>query len=124
MAMSMPDRPTAIYFADPLLAVGAVKKAHELGVRIPADVSIVAFDDTEVRHGVYPAMTAVCQDAAALGFEAASALTRMLVKPPGERFRRTLPTFFEVNQSTGPPPERPLRVTSRNAGSPRDGPWR
>ena len=102
MMVSMSERPTAIYCADPMLAVGCVKRAHELGVRIPQDFSVIGFDDTDARFGVYPTLTAVCQDATALGFEAARFLVR---KPVGERFRMVVPTFLEVNQSTGPAPD-------------------
>ena len=41
LAMAMQDRPTAIYLADPLLAVGAINKAHHMGVSIPDDISII-----------------------------------------------------------------------------------
>ncbi len=104
MVASMLNRPTAIYLADPLLAVGAVKKAHDLGLSVPGDISIIGFDDTDVRYSVHPTMTAVCQDAAALGFESALALTRILKDVSKGPFRKTIPTFFEVHESTGPPP--------------------
>lgn len=104
MAMSMQPRPTAMYFADPILAVGAIKKAHELGVKVPDEMSFIGFDDTNTRHTVYPTLTAVCQDAATLGLEAARWLTRTLNKPAKEPLRKTIPSFFEVNQSTAPPP--------------------
>ncbi len=106
MAASMVDRPTAIYFADPLLGVGAIKQAHEMGVRVPQDMSIVGFDDGDVRYGVHPTMTAVCQNAAELGFEASLALTRMLTGSLSAPIQKTLHTFFEVHDSTGPPPAR------------------
>lgn len=103
MAVSMPQRPTAIVFADPMTSIGAIKQAYELGVRIPQEISIVGFDDTEARYLAYPTMTAVCQDAAQLGYEAARWLTRNLEAPTKSRLRRTFPTFFEVNQTTAPP---------------------
>ncbi|MEZ6083357.1 MAG: substrate-binding domain-containing protein [Phycisphaerae bacterium] len=65
MVMSMKSRPTAIFFADPLLAVGAVKQAHALHISIPEDISIIGFDDTDLRFGVHPTLTSVCQDAGA-----------------------------------------------------------
>ncbi len=104
MAISMRPRPTAIFFADPMTAVGAVKRAAELGARIPEDFSIVGFDDTDARHAVHPTLTAVCQDAARLGYEAALWLTRSLSQKDVAPLRKTIPTFFEVNQSTAPPP--------------------
>jgi DNA-binding LacI/PurR family transcriptional regulator len=103
MAVTMQPRPTAIVFADPLTAIGAVKRAYELGVRIPEDLSVVGFDDADTRYSVFPTMTAVCQDAARLGYEAARWLTRNLGPRSAARLRRTFPTFFEVNQTTGPP---------------------
>jgi DNA-binding LacI/PurR family transcriptional regulator len=104
MLSRMANRPTAAFFADPMLAVGAVNKAHELGIQIPEDLSVVGFDDSDIRHSVYPTLTAVCQDAAQLGHEAALRLTRMLVRKKMERFQITLPSFFEANGSTGAPP--------------------
>lgn len=103
LLMSMPDRPTAVYLADPLMGVGAMRTAHELGVRVPEDLSIVGFDDTNVRFGVYPTMTAVCQDARALGVEAASRLACGISEAAELRIRTTVPSFFEVCDSTGPP---------------------
>jgi DNA-binding LacI/PurR family transcriptional regulator len=103
MLVRVADRPTAVYFADQVLAVGGVNKAHELGLRIPDDLSIVGVDDSEMRYSVHPTMTAVCQDAAQLGFEASLGLTRMVTRASKTCFQKTLPSFFEVNESTGPP---------------------
>jgi DNA-binding LacI/PurR family transcriptional regulator len=103
MLMSTKDRPTAIYFADPMLAVGGVKKAVESGVHVPRDISIIGFDDTDVRFSVHPTLTAVCQDAAGLGFEAASWLAGSLEHPGELPLQKRVPTFFEINQSTAPP---------------------
>lgn len=105
MIMSMKDRPTAAYFADPLLGVGAMKTAHELGIRVPQDISIVCFDDTDMRFVTSPSMSAVCQDAQALGYEASLWLSRRLMSKGPEQLRKTIPTFFEVNGSTDHPPE-------------------
>ena len=101
MLRSLTDSPTAIFFADPVLALGAVKRAHELGVQIPRDLSIIGFDDTDMRLAVHPTLTAVCQDASLLGLEAARFLTRGSFSEP---LRRTIPTFFEINASVGPGP--------------------
>src|SRR5262249_7225787 len=102
MLRSLQNAPTAVFFADPVLALGAVQRAHGFGVRIPADLSIIGFDDTDMRFAVHPTLTAVCQDASLLGVEAARWLTRGTHSEP---FRRTIPTFFEINASVGPGPE-------------------
>jgi DNA-binding LacI/PurR family transcriptional regulator len=108
--MSIPQPPTAIYFTDPLTCVGALQRAHALGLRIPDDLSIVGFDDSDMRFRTWPVLSAVCQDAAQLGFEAALWLTRKLAGVHDEPMRKAMSTFFEVHETTGLPPARPVRV--------------
>lgn len=117
VVMSMPERPTAVYCADWMLAVGAVKAAHELRVRVPEDLSIVGFDDADGRHCVHPTLTAVCQDAVKLGVEASSRLIRILDGDANGPVQVTAPTFFEVNESTGPAPAQAVRIVA-NGGAP------
>jgi len=97
------SRPTALYVTDPLTAVGAMGEAQEMGVRVPQDLSIVGFDDAEVRFLTRPQMTAVCQDAAAIGREASMALHRMIERQgKNVTVRLALPTVLELHGSTGP----------------------
>jgi DNA-binding LacI/PurR family transcriptional regulator len=109
--MSLSTPPTAIFIADPLTAEGAINQAHEIGVRIPEDLSIVGFDDTDTRHSVYPSMTAVCQDSCELGRRAYEMLVKLCVSraaTPG----RMLPgkAWLEINHTTGRAPERSIRI--------------
>lgn len=99
--LSNPQRASAIFLADPALAVGAVNKAHELGARIPDDLSVVGFDDTDMRFGVHPTLSAVCQDAEVLGFEAARWLSG---DEQALGLRKIVPTYLEINGSTGAVP--------------------
>lgn len=53
-------RPTGIFCFNDRLAMGAYRAAAELGLRIPADVSIVGFDNHEfVADGIYPGLTTI-----------------------------------------------------------------
>jgi DNA-binding LacI/PurR family transcriptional regulator len=109
--LSLPRPPTAVYFADPLACIGAITRAHELGVRIPEDLSIVGFDDADIRFRVWPTLTAVCQNAAQLGFEAALWLTRKLAgRGDHSNLRRQAASFFEVHASTGRPSQSVVRI--------------
>jgi DNA-binding LacI/PurR family transcriptional regulator len=108
--LSLPEPPTAIYFTDPLACVGAIARVHSLGLHIPNDLSIVGFDDGDMRLRTWPVLTSVCQDAAQLGFEAALWLTRKLNSISNEPLRKMMSTFFEVHETTGIPPEHPVRV--------------
>jgi DNA-binding LacI/PurR family transcriptional regulator len=99
--MAGDDRPTAVYLVDPMAAVGAMHELMDMGLKVPAEVSLVGFDDGELRHLMQPTMTAVCQDAAELGREAFEMLHNIITatgKPP--ILRRTLPTILEIHGST------------------------
>lgn len=104
--------PTGIFFTDPQATLGALHRCLELGVRVPADLSIVGFDDSDVRRNAFPAYTAVCQDAAQMGFAAARWLTRLVEGVADGPLREHWPTTLEVNTSTGPPPGVPIRLAS------------
>jgi DNA-binding LacI/PurR family transcriptional regulator len=101
---SSKQRPTAVYATDPMTAVGAIAEAQEMGIRVPQDLSIVGFDDAEIRFLTRPQMTAVCQDAAAIGREASIALHAMIERSGKNAVvRLALPTVFELHGSTAPP---------------------
>jgi len=108
--LSLPRPPTGVYYADPLACIGAMTRAHELGVRIPEDLSIIGFDDADIRFRVWPTLTAVCQNASQLGFEAALWLTRKLAGRDAGPLRERAPGFFEVHGSTGRPTRNVVRV--------------
>lgn len=103
MAMSMQHRPTAIYFADWLLAIGGLKAAHAMGVRVPQDLSIIGVDDTDLRHTVHPTLTAVCQNAFDVGAKAGRVLRQILAGQACAPLQVMLPGYFEINESTGAP---------------------
>jgi DNA-binding LacI/PurR family transcriptional regulator len=104
--MTMPSRPTAVFIADPLVAVGAINEAHKMGVKIPDDLSIVGFDDTDIRSLVYPKMTAICQDSRRLGQIAFEEVLSLLAEPRvGDDAPNRHSAWLEINETTAPPPE-------------------
>jgi LacI family transcriptional regulator len=75
------DRPTAVFAANNLLAEGVWRAASDLGLRIPEDLSIVSFDDAQWMSMVTPGITAVAQDAVALGRAAMDQLLERIENP-------------------------------------------
>lgn len=57
--MAMENPPTAIFCANDLTALGAYDALHELGMRIPEDVSVVGYDDREIARFARPPLTTV-----------------------------------------------------------------
>jgi LacI family transcriptional regulator len=52
------DPPTALFCFNDRMAMGAYRAAQQLGLRIPADLSVVGFDDQEIiSAGLYPGLT-------------------------------------------------------------------
>lgn len=108
--LGMSHPPTGVYFTDPVATLGAMRRCQELGVRIPQELSIVGFDDSDTRTLTFPRVTCVCQNATQLGFEAAQWLTRSLNDMAPSTLRSVRSTSFEINQTTGPVPANPVRV--------------
>lgn len=57
--LALPERPTAVFCCNDDMAIGAMKAATETGMRIPADVSVVGFDDIGFSHYTNPPLTTV-----------------------------------------------------------------
>jgi LacI family transcriptional regulator len=105
------DRPTAIFAGNDEMASGVYGAAHELGIRIPDDLSLIGFDDAPIATRMWPAMTSVRLPVREMGRAAAEKLfVRTKEKetakaPPASEFT---PDLVE-RQSTAPPPGTPTR---------------
>lgn len=108
--MGQPQPPTAIFFADPLSTLGAMRRCQELDISIPRQLSIVGFDDSDIRHHTWPPFTAICQDAHSLGLEASQWLTRSVVGEGPASLRLMHKTVLEVNLTTAPPAAQRYRI--------------
>jgi DNA-binding LacI/PurR family transcriptional regulator len=97
---------TGIVCASDILALGAIRAVRRLGMRVPADVSVVGFDDSAVMNCTDPPLTTVRQPIEAMGQAAVTLLVNQVAGEP-------VPTdemFFEpelvVRGSTAPAPRR------------------
>ncbi|WP_298848134.1 LacI family DNA-binding transcriptional regulator [uncultured Ruegeria sp.] len=70
--------PTAVLCGNDVLAVGAVRQAQQMGLRVPEDVSITGFDDIELARIVSPALTTVHVPHREMGRKAAQELIHMI----------------------------------------------
>jgi LacI family transcriptional regulator len=101
--LDLADRPTAIFAFNDEMAVGAIRAAEQRALKVPADLSIVGFDDVEKAEIVTPALTTVRQPLAEMGRMAVSLLTRLIERQPIEAMRVELATKLIVRDSTAPP---------------------
>ena len=68
------DRPTAIIYDNDVMAVAGLAVAQEMGLAVPGDLSIVAWDDSPLCSLVHPPLTALTRDIAEYGAHAAREL--------------------------------------------------
>lgn len=99
------ELPTAIFAGNDQMAMGVLAAFAELGVKVPADVSLVGFDDTAGAAYLVPALTTVRQDFVGLGQRSIEQLLRMMRGEPAMS-ERIAPELV-VRRSTAPP--RPQR---------------
>ena len=93
-------RPTAIIAQSDLLAAGVIQAAEELGIAVPAELSVLGFDGIRV-DGLQHDLTTLVQPSAAKGRAAGEAVVRMLEgEPPASvMFTSTL----HLGDTTAPP---------------------
>jgi LacI family transcriptional regulator len=102
--LDRPDRPTAIFAFNDRMAVGVLQAARERGLRVPYDISIAGFDDTELGQIASPGLTTVRIPLEEMGRIAVTQLTRLLERQPVDSLQVELATTLIVRGSTGPAP--------------------
>jgi DNA-binding LacI/PurR family transcriptional regulator len=76
--LSGAERPTAIVYDNDVMAVAALSVTQEMGIHVPAELSLVAWDDSELCRLVHPALTAVSRRVPEYGERAAGALLALI----------------------------------------------
>lgn len=101
--LDRPERPTAIFAGSDYQALGVLRAARELGLRVPEDLSVVGYDDLPISRWLDPSLTTVHQPLR----EMAGLATRMLLtlstgsEPPSRQIE--LVTELVIRSSTAPP---------------------
>ena len=99
--LDVPERPTALFAASDLMAVGALNAIRERGLDTPADVALVGFDDIQIASFLRPSLTTVRQDGQGLGVAAGETLLRLIEDPDMEPPTITVPVELVVRESSG-----------------------
>jgi LacI family transcriptional regulator len=100
---ALPDPPTAIFAGNDLMAIGALAAARDAGIAVPADLSLVGFDDIHLAGYINPPLTTVAQPKYELGVVAAELLLARLAEPDLPPQRRLLQAHLVVRRSTAAP---------------------
>jgi len=114
--MALEPRPTAVLCGNDVLAFGALLEAQKMGLRVPADVSIVGFDDLELARHVQPALTTVRVPAEEMWRTAAERLIAALRGEPVP-LSTEIEVALVVRESSGPAPGGARRLPARAAAA-------
>jgi len=102
--LDLPERPTALVCFNDKVAIGALHAAAERGLRVPDDLSVTGFDDSDVARASNPQLTTVRQPLAEMGRIAVGLLVRLMARHKVEALHVELATELVVRGSTGPLP--------------------
>lgn len=101
--LEAPERPTGIFAMNDRMAAGVMRQARENGLNIPADLSLVGFDDVPLTTLVEPPLTTIRQPSYELGKVAAQKLFEMINGDLQQFEPIVLPVELIVRGSTAPP---------------------
>ncbi|AZT89554.1 LacI family transcriptional regulator [Caldicellulosiruptor changbaiensis] len=73
---------TAVFAASDMMAIGLIKRFKDLGVDVPAKVSIVGFDDISIARYITPTLTTIRQNKSEMGKSAFYLLLNLISKQP------------------------------------------
>jgi LacI family transcriptional regulator len=76
--LNLPVRPTAIFAANDLMALGVIYAAQAMGLSVPQDVALVGYDDRDFTGFVRPALTTIQMPCEKMGQAAADSLMQLI----------------------------------------------
>jgi len=97
-ALLAESKPTALFCINDATAIGALRAVREAGLRVPRDVSVVGFDDSEIAEYSSPPLTSIRQPRVQMGKEGAMLLMEAMQGRPA--VSRVLDVELVVREST------------------------
>jgi LacI family transcriptional regulator len=101
--LNLPEPPTAIFACSDQCAAGVYKEARRRGLSIPADLSVIGFDDVMIAQWLQPPLTTIRQPLEEMAREAIRMAMQLVHGTPIPHPRQRLATRLVVRESTAPP---------------------
>jgi LacI family transcriptional regulator len=106
--LALPEPPTAILACSDYIAVGVMQGLRNFGLRVPADMSLVGFDDMPFAELIDPPLTTIRQPVAAMGRLGFQTLLALMNHEQPQMLTR-LPVELVDRQSVAAPRKGPLK---------------
>jgi LacI family transcriptional regulator len=100
--LTLPDRPTAVFAANDVSALQTIAVARQLGIDVPAELSVIGFDNIPESVFSDPPLTTIDHAIQDQGHEAAQMLMRIIEDPSSGHTDVRLPTRLVIRQSCQP----------------------
>ena len=100
--LGLNEPPTAIVYANDLMAIAGMSTAISLGVEVPGQLSVTGFDDAPLSAYIQPALTTVRTDVVGWGRAAAEQLLAVVDREAVREIDLPAPEFV-IRASTAPP---------------------
>lgn len=97
--LALPQCPTAVFVANNLMLIGAMRAFSEAGVKVPQDMSVASIDDFPWASAFQPALTVVRQPVAAMASAAFGLLMKRLEGGVGKPVHRVFSPELVVRES-------------------------
>ncbi|MBU2643815.1 LacI family transcriptional regulator [bacterium] len=97
--MSRPDPPTAVFAAGDYMALGALRAAHENGLKVPDDISIAGFGDIDVAAFSNPPLTTVRVPSYQCAYKGTEVLLKMIKEGGQTQHQYSLDTDLIIRSS-------------------------
>jgi LacI family transcriptional regulator len=102
--LELPERPTAVFAVNDIIALGALQAAHAAGLRVPEEISIIGMDDIFAAATTFPPLTTIAKPKYEIGATAARyLLERIDGTAPDVARHQLLPSVLEARRSTMQP---------------------
>ena len=102
MHVLMRERPSAVFVAGDVMALGALRAIHQLGLRVSDDLSLVAFGNPDAVRYATPAITTIDLPVATAGHVAVELAVRRIDRPESKEVQLLKPSLLD-RETTGPP---------------------
>lgn len=99
--LSQPNPPTAIFACNDLMAMGVLRAAAELGLRVPDDLAVVGYDDIEFASYTNPPLTTIKQPKDEMGLATLRFLLGRIKDKQSAPQRALLPVSLVIRGSCG-----------------------
>ena len=93
--------PTAMFIANDMMAIGAMRAIRQHGLKVPHDIAIIGGDDIRTASYIEPPLTTIKQDMYEIGTLAASEMIAMVQKKQQNIITKIVPTELVVRKSCG-----------------------